>query len=893
MRDHRRLHSGSALISTLLAVVVLTIIVTAFLQSMTVERQTARSYLNRETAELAAEAGLADAEALLTNSLADSRFHYVVTYKDRGLATETAEVRVGILDSDELETAIELSSGQNGETTVIEVVGSGSQAAGTSATRTAAWKQLLDEDGDEIARFAYWLDAGSAKQNFNVFSGIPNRDKLESLSEIPLFSRNGLDLSNKLAANFATAQSSDPDLPSNLQLLTPKTVNHFISDNPTPITDFDATLNSPSALLTPEGNPKLNLTRLKRYLDGGTYTALDRRGNEVFSESYIQLPLEQGPSSERFELVKNLLNEDGNYPANEENDWGYGNLEILRTLFPELDGNGDPTQARQIVANILDYIDEDIIPTTDGSPGPEPAGAGTGISSPNNPNNNHILQPPPPRPTVFGLEARHGDDVDGGISEVRGHPYIIYIGQGFIFNGNGSFVSSSRLLGWFGLGYPWAQRARITIGADTRYQAELQFRLDGTVEGGNRGPNIQENYILRSWLAQQSGYSSDDAVRNGTKYFEPKAPGDTKGYSLFPRTYHGSFDLANGFYSISAGGVRFNSLTAYPEVARLIYYLNGQRYLVQEASMQADKARSWSPTSFPLEASPTKFKLGFGWSQIDWHYQGDPRMNFRAEGWSPSGTTGFSTATGYAPTSGDDMYAAQPNPDRDKLQTLGPQAGQWSRSEGTKNHFPTFAQGYEPSKEPGDVALRSLSELGFIHAGAPWQTLTMFHDAERFESPYETADWRLLDYVELGDSPRQLNAFDQFETDGLVNPNTPKRATIQALLTEIPSLAQPLPLINALTANSAGPFFKASDVLDDPVFLADGTTEFEKERLVGNVTPALTTSSQTFTIYSVGEARNLGRTLSRVTLVTEIQMLPTASGTSSQLTPKIIRQFVQ
>jgi len=48
---------GSALISTLLMVVVLTIIVTAFMQSMAVERRTANSYKNKLQAELAAEAG--------------------------------------------------------------------------------------------------------------------------------------------------------------------------------------------------------------------------------------------------------------------------------------------------------------------------------------------------------------------------------------------------------------------------------------------------------------------------------------------------------------------------------------------------------------------------------------------------------------------------------------------------------------------------------------------------------------------------------------------------------------------------------------------------------------------------------------------------------------------
>ena len=885
------LRSGSALISTLLAVVVLTIIVTAFLQSMTTERQTARSYLQLQVARLAAESGVTQSAVLLGRQLSDSRYHYSISYRNAGTATETAELNVGVPVSDETNPPVLLSSGLAGDTTQIEVVNPGSEANDSSPFRTASWETLDDENGIEVARFAYWIDADSTKQNFGILSGLTDREQTEDLSELPVFSREGVKLTEKLTANFLTAQGRGDQTSS--QILTPKTVNQFIDDGTTPVSEFDATLHSPSPLLTPEGNQKLNLTRLKRYVDGGTYLAVNRNGKEVFSEVYQQLPLEQGPSSERFLLIQDLLNEDGNHPADAENEWGWGNLEFIRTtLYPDVDATGNPTQARQIVANIIDYIDEDLIPTTDGSPGPPPNGAGTGISSANNPNGNHVLPLPPARPTVFGVEARYSEDVDGGEKEVRGHPFITYIGQGFIFNGNSGFSSSTRLLGWFGMGYPWAQRARITIGSDTRYQAELQFRLTGTVSGGNRGPDIQEDYILRSWLAQQSGYSANDAVRGLREYFEGRS------YSLFPRSYHGQFDLANGFYTINQPGVEFKDMGAYPEVARLIYLLNGERYLIQEASMSSNMERAWTPNPFELKGG--QHKLGFGWNQTDWHYQGDPRLNFRQSGWIRSTTSGFSTATGYAPTN-DDMYQAQPNPKHDSLQDLDPKAGKWSRSEGTKNHFPDFTTGYEPSKPPGDVAMRSLSELGFIHAGAPWQTLTMFHDVDRYDAsanpgsndPYERADWRLLDYIELGNSPRTLNAFDQAEIDGPINLNTTKRASLAALFTDIDSLADPNPLIDSILADNDEPFLKESNLVDDELFFADGNSEFEKERLVGNVLSAVTKSSKTFTVYSVGEARKFGRTLSRVTLVTEMILDVETNGTNENITPRIIRQFIQ
>jgi hypothetical protein len=67
--------AGSALISTLLVIVVLSIIVVAFLQSMSIERQTARSYLNKYRAELAAQAGQSIATTQLCRLMAANPYH--------------------------------------------------------------------------------------------------------------------------------------------------------------------------------------------------------------------------------------------------------------------------------------------------------------------------------------------------------------------------------------------------------------------------------------------------------------------------------------------------------------------------------------------------------------------------------------------------------------------------------------------------------------------------------------------------------------------------------------------------------------------------------------------------------------------------------------------------
>ncbi len=88
--------SGSALISTLLAVVVLTIIVTAFLQSMTAERRTASSYLNRTRAALAAEAGAADAMNRVVSLVGGNPYHSIgYRESDPGTGEQIMPVFIG------------------------------------------------------------------------------------------------------------------------------------------------------------------------------------------------------------------------------------------------------------------------------------------------------------------------------------------------------------------------------------------------------------------------------------------------------------------------------------------------------------------------------------------------------------------------------------------------------------------------------------------------------------------------------------------------------------------------------------------------------------------------------------------------------------------------------
>ena len=95
----------------------------------------------------------------------------------------------------------------------------------------------------------------------------------------------------------------------------------------------------------------------------------------------------QKPGNPRAAVVEELLT-DGDGAA-----WGGGNLSFLSKPGTRY----TPVQQRQIVANLIDYIDDDLIPTTD------------------NVDN----------PTYFGVEGRMN-----AAGQFEGHPIVTFIGTG-------------------------------------------------------------------------------------------------------------------------------------------------------------------------------------------------------------------------------------------------------------------------------------------------------------------------------------------------------------------------------------------------------------------------------------------------------------------------------
>jgi len=239
--------SGSALIITLLVLTVLSIIVVAFMQSMSIERMTARSYSNIEQASLAADAAFATAEQRLVelfNQYPDSATAWQSI--PNGLGTEAtvfhfrAEPASGALSETNLPTGIGPAAfNENGTTNVARyawplVSGAdptlaedlsttfpaplsednavdlnargwiGAPPGEANAPARAAWIEILEDPAQPrdlsidpvtgqrvnppVARYAFWIEDESFRVNLNTSTDAPRGpDSLGSTpEEIPM-----------------------------------------------------------------------------------------------------------------------------------------------------------------------------------------------------------------------------------------------------------------------------------------------------------------------------------------------------------------------------------------------------------------------------------------------------------------------------------------------------------------------------------------------------------------------------------------------------------------------------------------------------------------------------------------------------------------------------------
>jgi hypothetical protein len=300
-------------------------------------------------------------------------------------------------------------------------------------------------------RYAFWVDDGSGKQNLSWWgtSGT-DRGLLANITNAALVlpSASGTTMA-PMPGSALTALNGVRNYtasPTNLfgqltpfrsvsnSLLTPATFNLLDTAIQGRANRYFFTLSSPSSAVSPAGRRKLNLAQLARYLNGGLSSA-------------------QGAAGVRAQIVDQLLQANPPQAAN----WGGGDLSWLATA-----GKYSATEQRQIAANLLDYLDDDLIPTTDSVD----------------------------NPTYFGVEMKADS-----AGRIIGHPFINFVAPAMIFNrSTAGQVNSSRLICSIGMVFPWSS----TGVAAAAYQPEINIAVEGAVLNGILGLGNQAGPYFRT-----------------------------------------------------------------------------------------------------------------------------------------------------------------------------------------------------------------------------------------------------------------------------------------------------------------------------------------------------------------------------------------------------------
>ncbi len=387
---------GSALVTTLLVIVVLAVIVTAFLQSMTTERQTAKSYLSHYQAENAATAAQNDAIYLVRNlftkypdsvtwwdpNLADQGvagtvFSYYATEaatdSTKAIAANSFYVPLASGATSQLQSAKDESLHLDGTEVDLNslntrsLLENGERWIGSVPNQTAPvikvpWVYLKDNTpaAKRIARYAFWIEDESFRVNVNVagktIRGLDTPGT--SPKEIPMqgaFTGAGItqEAATTLAGNVVDMRTAmDPADEKNQKILTTSQINYtFVppKDDDFKKSRFLLTLNSSGSNLSRTGSRRMNLNALNAASIPAKNTIPDVQADIDKIKAAINYRPETSAAS----------------------DYQFGNR-FYRTLpdvqNTEVVTNDAATPNREIyvtkiAANIRDYIDVDSSPT--------------------------------------------------------------------------------------------------------------------------------------------------------------------------------------------------------------------------------------------------------------------------------------------------------------------------------------------------------------------------------------------------------------------------------------------------------------------------------------------------------------------------------------------------
>lgn len=830
MKKHCHKEQGVALVVTIIVVAMLAVIGVALMQSVSADRASSRSVTNYMNARLAAEAGLADAMSRMKQAM--TNFGYVSGGEATGGGTYRTYVRPRSVTNGSWQfsanTNTYLDSGTNGTTTTLLVSGT-NIATGVTSVAVSYTNFFTNTNAQITNRYAFWVDEAGAKQNLSWWGGEAARNLITNVSDIPLVqpTANGQSVST-MPTNVPSALGSYrtySTITTNLfgfgtnnirtvvnALLTPATFNLLAPELQGVASRYFFALANPSTAATPLGGKKLNLKHLADHVN--------------------TLSAGQGSGNPKAKLVDDLLRAT---PTNQIS-WGGGSLSWLTN------SDYSESEQKQIVANLIDYLDDDIFPTTD------------------NVDN----------PTYFGVEMK----VDSS-GLVVGHPVINFASAGVIFNRNtNGEVNSTRIVCSLGVVYPWSAAS-----SAEDYTPEITLAIEGDVINGvpgmASGSGAAPNYFRSSTLDEQINVHPAPTFSARTGYNWPQSTG-----------LAGNASYSSAYYGHSTGdwpdrgpvNMTFANLKYVFSKLRLHYKsTDGDEGYVQilPSNLSITNSPSTVVAGGGAGSLLVKFTESLYTNTANLYLAGDPRAHFKTSTWTnlPSrasfGTNIPIPAAGIAAV----------------VLTNGVSTNTWDEEQGLTMNFNwyTSARITNHLNRPTNT-FQSIGELGYLWTGKPWQTLNMTRT--NMANPLK-ADWNLLDYVSGGypdgsgsgyfttmpyllpsGTNANFTASNSLVQDGGFNILTRKLATVSAFLTNAPALSSNS--VNTFLSSASPQFASVGGALAEMKNLSGATNyKFVSEAFTRAAANAAVVQSRIFTVYSKGEYIN-GALSSSVLLEAEV-----------------------
>jgi len=821
MRKHTD-ESGVALITTVIVVAVLAVVAVAFMQSTTLDRASARAGVNYFRAQLAAEAGLAAGMAQMAQAITQGRsgqqqWNYVsgqLAVQNSAVNAEASTVafiaQVNPANGTLSTPTLLVSAPSGGSTSSVTIpVAEGpvepEYPAGWILVSTTNTAGAVSD-----ARYAFWVSDDTTKLNQRVHG----LNSVQSLGvdpgNVPLLLR---DTPTQSAASTRLPSTALASLASSATVsglrwwngqnmvrrdslvLTPETTRLLADGTAAPSQSLENDLapESLSSPVAPNGQPKVNLSRLKAYLDS--------------------LPKSQQSGNLRFQAVAGILDA-GSTDLHAR--WGGGDLSFL--VNPSfMGGKYTAQEARQLVANLFDAIDEDFIPTIDDR-------------------NN---------PTVFGTEMRL---VNG---QLQGHPVLVYAGTGHFAGTPNPNNGNSRIRTHLALGFanPWPSPSE----AWNRYNVEMNVTPSDPLFPTLTTANAEQR------LSSPPGLSGGSLpARSG--FLFPCGSAAQPHYSAF----------VDAPFNRQVTGLTFQINTA-----DLIYRSTEGDFLV--ARLPGSPALQANPSTIPAGGDGVN-RTAWQPNRQSYWLRSDFRLSPAAANWTTlvNGAGGGSSGIIPGPSAAINYMASANQGDgaqgllgRINANMTSVDPAQWYRSASITNHL-----GMDGSLlfTNGATRIRSSGFLGFLSVGKPWQTVTLH--AQNANNPPGREDWKLLDFVYSGD---QINATNEvlfadmgagsvfgpggaragqpglFSPDGAINVHSPNRNSWRALFSGVVSDA--IALADELATTTPGRVSTNTfDFLRNINLDSGATNDFARERPLRFVADSLTSRSRSFTVYAVGEA---------------------------------------